>query len=101
MRRVYYAFALRWGTHPLVLSLTVFASGLYGLAVMVNVASFFRNLGSVRVSQLEGFVTNAFLHTHFLTLLFFGLVVLSILSFNFTVFTAFFKSPKMARMQVA
>ena len=95
MRRVYYAFALRLGTHPLLLNSVLLTVSVYGLSVMVNVASIFRNLRIMQVNRLDNFAANAILHTDTLTLLFFGLVIFSMLSFNFTIL----KAPRMVRMQ--
>jgi hypothetical protein len=86
MRRVYYTFAIRLVTHKLVLSTALLALSVYGLSVMVHVASIFENLRRIQVGRLDNYVANAFLHTDILTLLFFGLVVFSLLSFNFSVF---------------
>ncbi|MFM2381568.1 MAG: hypothetical protein RLZZ76_335 [Candidatus Parcubacteria bacterium] len=97
MRRVYYAFALRLITHKLVLSTVFLVLSVYGLSVMVHVASIFDNLRRVQVGRLDNYIANAFLHTDVLTLIFFGLVVFSLLSFNFTLL----KVPRYGRMQSA
>jgi hypothetical protein len=97
MRRVYYAFALRLGTHKITLSLVLLAVSVYGLSVMVHVASIIENIRRVQVGRLDNYIVNAFLHTDVLTILFFGLVVFSLLSFNFTLL----KMPRLWRMQSA
>ena len=97
MRRVYYAFAIRLITHKLVLSTAFLMLSVYGLSVMVHVASIFDNLRRVQLGRLDNYVANAFLHTDLLTLVFFGLVVFSLLSFNFTLLQV----PRYSRMQTA
>ena len=98
MRRIYYAYAIRVSTNPLVLHSVVLIAGVYGLSVMVHVASIVKNLQQVQVSRLDNFVFNAVAHTDTLTLLFFGLVCFTMLSLNWNVF----KVPRPpSRMQTA
>ncbi len=80
MRRVYYAFALRLGTHPLVLHGVLFVASVYGLSVMVNVASIIENIRNMQVGNLDTYIYNAFTHTDVITLFFVGLVFFSLLS---------------------
>jgi hypothetical protein len=97
MRRVYYAFAIRLVTHKLLLSAVLLTLSIYGLSVMVHVASIAENLRRVQVGRLDNYVANAFLHTDVLTLLFFGLVIFSALSFNYSLL----KVPRFRRLQSA
>lgn len=96
MRRVYYAFAIRLGTHPLVLHSALFAASIYGLSVMVHVASIIKNLRSIQVGNLDNYVFHAFTHTDFLTLFFVGLTIFTLLSLRFSL-----KTPVWAGMQTA
>lgn len=80
MRRVYYAFALRLGTHPLVVHGVLFVASVYGLSVMVHVASIIENLRNIQVGNLDTYIFNAFTHTDVLTLLFVGMVFFTLLS---------------------
>ncbi len=84
MRRVYYAFVIRLLTHKAVLSFALLTLSVYGLSVMVHVASIFNNLRHIQVGRLDNYLANAFIHTDVFTLLFFGLVVFSLLSFNYS-----------------
>jgi hypothetical protein len=95
MRRVYYAFALRLATHKAVLSFALLALSVYGLSVMVHVASIAENLRRVQVGRLDNYVANAFLHTDVVTLIFLGLVIFSLLSFNYSLL----KVPRFGRMR--
>ncbi len=83
MRRVYYAFALRTATSPFVFSLALLLAGLYGLTVMVHVASIVNNFKTIQVANLDNYVLNSFLHAEFWTLAFIGLIFFSLLSFRF------------------
>jgi hypothetical protein len=84
MRRVYYAFGIKLLTHRVTLHAFVFTLGLYGLGVMVHVASFIQNLKSMQLQYVDNFMFNALTHTDVYTLLFVGIVVFSALSFNFS-----------------
>lgn len=95
MRRVYYSFGLRLVVSRAFLSGTALAIGLYGIKVMVHVASFFNNLQTVGLRSVDNFVYNALTQTDVYTLLFVGIVVFSLLSFNFSVF----KSKPLFKMQ--
>jgi hypothetical protein len=95
MRRVYYSFAVGFVTSRAFLHLILFTIGLYGIKVMVHVASVVQNLKSVELNYVDNFIYNALTHTDFYTLVFIGVVVFSLLSFNFNVL----KLPKMQKMQ--
>lgn len=95
MRRVYYAFAIRLITHKLILSTVFLVLSVYGLSVMVHVASIFENLRRVQVGRLDNYIANAFLHTDVVTLIFLGLVIFSLLSFNYSLL----KVPRFGRMR--
>jgi len=84
MRRVYYAFALRLGTHPLVVHGVLFVASIYGLSVMVHVASILQNVRNIQVGNLDTYVLNAFTHTDVFTLLFVGLVFFTLLSLRWS-----------------
>ncbi len=96
MRRVYYAFGIKVLTHKVTLHAFVFTLGLYGLGVMVHVASFMNNLKATQLQNIDNFMFNALTHTDVYTLLFVGIVIFSVLSFNFSLL----KTPKYhGRMQ--
>jgi len=95
MRRVYYSFCVRILTSRTFMHVALFALGLYGVKVMVHVASVVKNLQSVQVGNLDTFLFNTFVHTHFLTLLSVGVVIYTLISFNYSVF----KAPKTRRTQ--
>lgn len=95
MRRVYYSFGLRVLTSRVLLQAVLLVVGLYGVKVMVHVTSVINNLKTVEVGNLDNFMFNALTHTDVYTLLSIGIVVFSLLSFNFTVF----KPAKMQRLQ--
>jgi hypothetical protein len=88
MRRVYYSFGISIVTSRLFLQAVLLVVGLYGVKVMVHVASFISNLKTVRVSNIDNFIFNAFTHTDVYTLLSVGIVFFALLSFNFDVFKA-------------
>ena len=95
MRRVYYSFCIRILTSRTFVHTVLFALGLYGVKVMVHIASVVKNLQSVQVGNLDTFLLNAVLHTHFVTLLSLGVVIYTLISFNYSVF----KSPRTRHMQ--
>ena len=85
MRRVYYSFGISILTSRIFVHTVLLAVGLYGVKVMVHVASFINNLKTVKVGNLDNFMFNALTHTDVLTLLSIGIVVFALLSFNFGV----------------
>ena len=97
MRRVYYSFAINALTSRLFIHTVLLAVGLYGVKVMVHVASFIKNLQSVQVGSVDSFLLNAFAHTDLFTLLSVGIVLFTLISFNYSIFTA----PKTQRLQTA
>ena len=90
MRRVYYAYALRIGTHPATISAGLFAVGVYGLSVVVHVASVIENILSVQVGKLPYFIMDAVLNTDVFTLMFLGVIIFSLLSFRISIRPAAF-----------
>ncbi len=88
MRRVYYSFGIGILTSRIFLQAVLLAVGLYGVKVMVHVASFINNLKTVQVGNIDNFIFNAFAHTDIYTLLSIGIVFFALLSFNFDVFKA-------------
>lgn len=96
MRRVYYAFAIRLATHPLLVHGVLLALGVYGLSVMVHVASIMNNIRTIELGNLDNYILNAFMHAEFLTLVFVGVVVFTALSLRFSL-----KAPRMVTMQTA
>lgn len=85
MRRVYYSFFLSIIASRAFVSGVLLAVGLYGVKVMVHVASFVENLQSIEFQNVGTFMFNAVTHTDVYTLLFVGLVIFSLLSFNFSI----------------
>lgn len=98
MRRVYYAYALRIVLHPLVVHGVLFAIAIYGLSVVLHVASIINNLRSIPVGKLDTYIFNAFMHAEFLTFVFMGLGIFTLLSLRMSL-----KMPKWQQnhMQVA
>lgn len=78
MRRVYYAFFLRVGTHPLTLHLAVFALGIVALAQVVSIPNILANLMDVKVSEVAGYLFSALLNTEFITVAILSLIVLNL-----------------------
>ncbi len=95
MRRVYYSFGVRVLTSRVFLQAVLLAVGLYGVKVMVHVASVINNLKTVELGNLDNFMFNALTNTDVYTLLSIGIVVFALLSFNFTGF----RPLKMQRLQ--
>ncbi len=85
MRRVYYAYALRIATHRATISAILFAVGVYGLSVMIHVASIIENILALQVGSLPQYILSAFLNAELFTLVFIGVIVFSLLSFRISV----------------
>jgi hypothetical protein len=83
MRRVYYAYMIRLVTLPGVPQgfLTLFA--LIGLTYFVSIRSVISNFLQVPVGNLDTFAYNAVTNADAWTLLFTGLIIYSLLSFQF------------------
>lgn len=84
MRRVYYAFAVRTVTSPVLLSAALLLAGLYALTIVLHVASIMSNLRTIQVARLDNYVLNSFAHTDYVTLACVGLVFFAMLSFRFS-----------------
>ncbi len=95
MRRVYYSFGISVITSRAFVHGLLLAIGLYGVKVMVHVASVMGNLKTIKVGNLDNFMFNALAHTDVYTLISVGVVVFALLSFNFSVFL----SPKARQLQ--
>lgn len=95
MRRVYYSFGISVVKSRIFVHALLLAVGLYGVKVMVHVASVVGNLKTIKVGNLDNFMFNALTHTDIYTLLSVGVVIFALLSFNFSVF----KAPQIRRMQ--
>jgi hypothetical protein len=80
MRRVYYAFALRMGTQPVVLYTALLIASVYGLSRVTHVASIINNIRGVQVGNLDNYILNTFMHTEFWTLALIGLIFFSAIS---------------------
>lgn len=80
MRRVYYAYALRVGTHPLALSFFLLVASVYGLSRLVHVASIIENLSNVKVGYLGTYILNTFMQAEFFTLVLTGVIFFSLIS---------------------
>lgn len=80
MRRVYYAFALKVVTHPLVAHGALLVVSLFILTRLVNVASIVQNISNVKVGYLDNFILNSLTHTDMVTLSVFGIVCFTLLS---------------------
>lgn len=80
MRRVYYAFALRMGTQPVVLYTVMLIASMYGLSRVTHVASIINNIRTVQVGSLDNYIFNTFMHTEFWTLALVGLIFFSLIS---------------------
>lgn len=90
MRRVYYAFALRFGTHPLVIHGAMLAVGVFALSRFTHVAAIINNLSNIKVGDLDNYLFNSFTHAEVWTLLAIGIIFFTMISLNFSL-----KSPKM------
>jgi len=98
MRRVYYAYTLRIVLHPLVIHAALFAVAIYGLSVVLHVASIIKNLRAIPVGNLDTYIYNAFMNAEFFTFVFIGIGIMTLLSLRMTL-----KMPKWHsnNMQVA
>ena len=85
MRRVYYAYTLRIATHPALISAVLFVAGVYGLSVMVHVASIIENILALQVGSLPEYIFNALVHAELFTLVFLGIIIFSLLSFRISI----------------
>ena len=86
MRRVYYSFGIGIVTNRVFAHALLLAIGLYGVKVMVHVASFIGNLKTIKVGNLDNFMFNALTHTDIYTLVFVGVLIFTLLSFNYSIF---------------
>lgn len=96
MRRVYYAFAIRTATHPLVVHGILFMGSLYALKVLVSITSIINNMRQIELGNLDTYILHALMHAQFWTLACIGVIFFTLISLNFSL-----KSPKMAHMQTA
>ncbi len=96
MRRVYYAFALRIASHPVVVHGTLLCASVFVLSRLVNVASILNNISNLRVGDLDNYLFNTFMHTEFWTLATFGLILFSLLSLPLSL-----KAPNVHKVQTA
>lgn len=82
MRRIYYAFALRMATHPIILTGALLVGSVYVLSVFIHVASIVRNALAIPLAQIPHFIANAFLSTDTLTLVSVLCVAVSVVAFE-------------------
>ena len=82
MRRVYYSFGVSVITSRAFVHGLLLAIGLYGVKVMVHVASVVGNLKTIKVGNLDNFMFNALTHTDIYTLLSVGVVIFALLSLS-------------------
>ena len=94
MRRVYYAFALRVASHPIVVHGTLFIAGVFVLSRFVHVASILNNISSVQVGELGRYLFNTFMHAEWWTLATIGIILFSVLSLPFSL-----AAPRFHKMQ--
>jgi hypothetical protein len=94
MRRVYYAFALRMSTQPVVLYAALLIASLYGLSKLIHVASIINNMRTVQVGNLDNYIFNTLMHAEFWTLALIGLIFFSLISIKLSL-----RPPRTASMQ--
>lgn len=80
MRRVYYAFALRMSTQPVVLYTVLLIASIYGLSRVTHVASIINNIRNVQVGNLDNYIFSTLMHAEFWTLALIGLIFFSLIS---------------------
>ena len=80
MRRVYYAFALRVVTHPVIMKIGLFVLALLVFAKMVHVSRIVENVLSTPVGQVPQLAFNAVMRGEVLTLMAIGVMVFVALS---------------------
>lgn len=95
MRRVYYAFALRLGTSPLMIHGLLLGASMYTLSMIISIPSILNNIKGVRVGDLDNYIFNTVLNTEFWTLALIGIIFFTVLSLNFSL-----KTPKHQHMQM-
>lgn len=83
MRRVYYAFALRVATHPLLIHVALLVLSVYALSRLTHVAAIVNNIMSIRVGDLGTYILNTLMQAEFLTLFCTGVVFFTLLSLPF------------------
>ncbi len=85
MRRVYYAFALRMATHPLLIHVALLVLSVFALSRLTHVSAIVNNIMSVKVGDLGAYLLSTFMHAEFLTLFCTGVVFFTLLSLPFRV----------------
>ncbi len=80
MRRVYYTFAVRIATHPIVTHTVVLSLSVVIFAKLVHVAAVYRNVTQVQVGELAGYFVRVISHADTATLLVTGLMLATLLS---------------------
>jgi hypothetical protein len=92
MRRIYYAFAIRLGTHPISLSLAIFVVSLYVLAKLVFVAKVVDGFLAIPRSEIIPHALKVLNNADGLSLIVFGVCIMALLSVGFNI-----KMPKFNR----
>lgn len=77
MRRVYYAFFLRLGTHPLAVHGAGLALCLFALSRVVSIPDVLANLMEVKVGEVAHYLIGALINTQLITVVLLSLIVLN------------------------
>ncbi len=86
MRRVYYAFCLRWLKHPIVSHGAVLAFSFFLLTRVVSVPDVWRNLMEVEVGMVANYLFSALVNSEAATWILLGLMALTIVSMVWKLF---------------
>ncbi|MFT7507648.1 MAG: hypothetical protein ACI92I_000812, partial [Acidimicrobiales bacterium] len=78
--RVYYSYAVRMITKPVVTHAVVLVLAVVILARLVHVAAVYRNLVNVQVGELGAYVLRAIIHTDMATLVTLALIIVAMMS---------------------
>lgn len=80
MRRVYYAFFLRFLSHPIITHGAIAGVSFLALANVVSIPSIFSNMLEVRVGDVMHFFVSALLNTQSVTIVLLAIISLTLLS---------------------
>jgi len=85
MHRVYYTFAIRIATHPIVTHAVVLGLSTVIFAKLVYVAAVYRNIMQVQVGELASYIMYVIVHADIATLLVVALMIATVLSFRWRI----------------
>ena len=79
MRRVYYAFALKLVSHPLVAHGVLLVASVFFLTYFVSFPNIFANMLEVKVGELHTYFIESMLHTEIWTVVLLGFAFVNVL----------------------